>query len=114
MPGANRLKQFAILSLVFLVLVGAVLFYLFNVATDSKPSLLGELKRAEIEVDGIPRTLTYYVPSQRESVPKPALVFILHGSRGSDKDIRKQTGYEFDHIADAGEVKPQDGMPFGC
>ena len=92
------LKWFAGLTVLTIVGISVFYFYFIYINTPDKPALSGEFKQDVLEMEDESRTFDYYLPRKLE--PRPALVFVLHGSRSDGRDIRKQTGYEFDRIAD--------------
>ena len=84
--------------LVFVAIVGALLGYFVYSPDAEVPVLTGTLTRATLAVDGLTRTYRLYVPS---GLPKRApLVVVLHGSGENGAQIRMQTGYGFDRLAD--------------
>ncbi|WP_143473253.1 alpha/beta hydrolase family esterase [Flavilitoribacter nigricans] len=55
------------------------------------------LSSATLPIDGIDRHFSYYIP---EGISRqPALVFVLHGSKGTVNIMRYLTDYEFEKIA---------------
>lgn len=92
------LRWLASATIVILALLSALYFYFFHIDTPSQPELKGQFKHSQLEVKNDKRTFAYYVP---QTLPaNPPVVFVLHGSRGNGSDMRKQTGYEFDRIAE--------------
>ena len=94
-----RLCLRALLTVVVLLTVLAVLFAWFvYTPAASLPPLSGSLKRTTIDVNGLQRTYLTYIPQQ---LPNGApLVLVLHGSGGGGAQMRAETGYGFDRMAD--------------
>jgi len=63
-----------------------------------EPALPGRLVSGELVHDGRTRTWHAYLPARRE--PHPALVFVLHGSRGDWAQARGGYGFDFDRLAE--------------
>ncbi|GAB3105217.1 hypothetical protein G8770_13275 [Aestuariicella hydrocarbonica] len=85
--------------LVSLVLVGAGLYgYYIHSYSRVEPPSAGVLKRDSLTVDGLERTFSYYLPNHLGA--RPALVFVLHGSQGRGEDIRWQTAFGFERLAE--------------
>jgi polyhydroxybutyrate depolymerase len=85
--------------LLAIVATAGALFGYFIYSPDPKvPSLSGTLAKGSIEVDGLKRTYRVYVP---RGLPKQApLVVVMHGSGENGAQIRMETGYGFDRLAD--------------
>lgn len=79
--------------------VAAALFGYFVYSPDAEvPPLSGRFDRGSIDVGGMTRTYRLYVP---QDLPKQApLVLLLHGSGQHGAQIRMETGYGFDRLAD--------------
>ncbi len=92
---AIRVLMWAIGSL---ALVLAVAFYLLYAPSPSQPALSARALTGTIRVGTLNRTYLLYVPARRNAAP-PLLV-VFHGSMGSGRDVRVDTGYEFDRLAD--------------
>lgn len=98
------MKKIIIRSLLILLalVLGAGLFvYFYYVRTTvvDEPQLSSELKSTELAVNGMTRSLDYYIPAGLKA--GSPLVFILHGSMSSGNVVRKMTGYSFDQLADS-------------
>jgi polyhydroxybutyrate depolymerase len=91
----------SLLVLLALVLCAGlyVYFYFVRPAVVDVPSLSSGIKSTELVVNGMPRSLDYYVPADLKA-GRP-LVFILHGSMSKGEDVRKMTAYGFDLLADS-------------
>lgn len=63
-----------------------------------EPKLSGALHREQLDVDGLQRTFSFYVPARTDA--QPALIFFLHGSGGSGDFMRQFSMYRFDELAD--------------
>lgn len=92
------LRYFAY-GLLGLISVGALLFWYFIYSPEPEaPPLSGVLTKATIEVGGLTRTYRSYVP---KGLPKGApLLLVMHGSGQNGAQIRIETGYEFERLAD--------------
>ena len=98
----KRLLRFLIFCLWgLLVLVGltAALFgYFVYSPAPEVPHLTGTLTKETIEVDGLTRTYRIYVP---QGLARGApLVVVMHGSGLNGVQMRMETGYGFDRLAD--------------
>lgn len=62
------------------------------------PYLTGTLLEDSITYNGMERSFLLYMPDG-DIAGKPLFV-VLHGSKGTGRDIRKQSGYQFDVLAD--------------
>lgn len=67
-----------------------------------RPPLRGELVEMELEHDGHTRTYQAYIPKRLK--PNVDIIFVLHASISTGQDIRQQTAYEFDLLAESGEA----------
>jgi polyhydroxybutyrate depolymerase len=92
-----------VLGLVLTLFVLAILgvgagAYLLYTPEPVPPSLSGTIAKGSIEAGGLTRTYQAYIP---RDLPKGApLVLVLHGSGESSRDIRIETGYAFERLAD--------------
>ena len=82
-----------------LVAIAAALFGWFVYSPDPVvPALSGSVTRGSIVVGGLTRSYRLYVP---RGLPGQApLVIVLHGSGETGAQIRLETGYRFDRLAD--------------
>ncbi|MFL6658050.1 MAG: alpha/beta hydrolase family esterase [Massilia sp.] len=94
-----RFLGIALLSLLGLAaLLAALLAYFVYAPTPDDPHLPGTLKKASITVDGLTRNYLTYVP---RGLPNGMpLVMVMHGSGESAAQIRAETGYEFERLAE--------------
>lgn len=94
-----RVLKFGVLTVLGVVTTGGALLYYFVYSPDAEvPALSGTLTRGSIEVDGLTRSYRTYVP---RALPKQApLVVVMHGSGENGGQIRMETGYGFDRLAD--------------
>lgn len=83
---------------VLLSIVAALLGYFVYAPDPIEPTLSGDFTRGAIDSDGVTRTYRLYVP--RPLPPHAPLVVVLHGSGESGAQIRRETGYGFDRLAD--------------
>ncbi|MFZ6720224.1 alpha/beta hydrolase family esterase [Undibacterium sp. Ji49W] len=82
----------------FIAVCGALFAYFVYSPTPIRPGLSGAVQKGSIQADGIKRTYISYVP---RDLPKGApLVLVMHGSGQSADDIRVETGYAFERLAD--------------
>jgi polyhydroxybutyrate depolymerase len=95
------LRWFAWIMLGLLTLIalcGALFAYFIYSPTPVRPALSGAVQKGSIQAGGIKRTYISYVP---RDLPKGApLVLVMHGSGQSAEDIRLETGYGFERLAD--------------
>lgn len=96
----KKFLQRLLLSLVLVVSLGAGLFGYFLYTPDAiEPKLSGTLQTATIDVGGVTYTYRLYLPN---NLPERApLVLVLHGSGQNGAQIRMETGFGFDRLADA-------------
>ncbi len=94
-----RFFMLGLLGLLCLVsLLAALLGYFVYTPDPQRPQLSGTLSKAVLEVDGLMRSYRTYVP---KDLPQGApLVVVMHGSGEGPQDIRKDTGYAFERLAD--------------
>jgi len=94
-----RVLRFCLWSLLAIVGLGGALFgYFVYSPAPEVPRLAGTLTKEAIEVDGLTRTYRTYVP--RGLAKGAPLVVVLHGSGENGAQIRIETGYGFDRLAD--------------
>ena len=94
-----RVLRFCLWSLLGLVAVAGALFGYFVYSPDPVvPPLSGQVTKGAIEVGGLKRTYLRYLPG---GLPKGApLVVVMHGSGENGAQIRLETGYGFERLAD--------------
>jgi polyhydroxybutyrate depolymerase len=94
-----RFLRFCLFSLIAVVTTAGALFaYFIYSPAPELPRLSGALAKGSIEVDGLTRTYLTYVP---QGLPKGApLVLVMHGSGEDGAQIRIETGYGFERLAD--------------
>lgn len=81
-----------------IAIVAALLGWFVYSPDPEVPVLSGDFTRGSIDVGGLTRTYRLYVP---HALPKQApLVMVLHGSGENGAQIRMETGYGFDRLAD--------------
>lgn len=94
----NFFKWIAVGVLVLIVIIAALFFHYLYVPSPKEPDLAGALGQHSVELNGKSRTFGWYKPKHIND--GAALVFVLHGSKGSGKRMRSATAYEFDQLAD--------------
>ena len=99
MKGILRFLRFCFLSLIVVVaLAGALFGYFIYSPAPELPRQSGTLTRGSLEVGGLKRTYLSYVPG---GLAKGApVVLVMHGSGEDGAQIRTETGYGFERLAD--------------
>ena len=95
------LRVLRIVLSILLVTVGvAVALFVYFVYTPEPavPPLSGTVTRETIAIDGIERTYRTYVP--RNLAAGAPLLVVMHGSGENGAQMRIETGYAFDRLAD--------------
>lgn len=85
-------------------ILAALFWYYLYVPAPAELRLPGEYKSESLTSAGINRSFSYYLPSTLQS--GASLIFVLHGSTSSGDQVREQTGYEFDRLAQAHQFIP--------
>jgi len=96
-----RSRAVKIIALFFSVITAAFLLvggYLFYSPTIAEPDLPGRFTQHELRIHERLRTYSLYTPALPAA--DPAVIFVLHGSKGSGAAVRGQSAYEFDQLAD--------------
>ncbi|MBO3278165.1 alpha/beta hydrolase family esterase [Pseudomonas schmalbachii] len=91
-----RLLQFFIGALAALLLVG-VWWYVPSEML-RRPALTGTSEDSTLRVAGLRRNYVLYVPRQLSE--NPALLVVLHSARSNGEQMRRDSGYGFDTLAD--------------
>lgn len=92
------MRNIVIVVLGVVAIIGALFGYFLYTPDPEVPKLSGTLSKATIEIDGKAMTYrTYFPKSLAKGVP---LVFVMHGSGQNGSQIRLETGYEFERLAD--------------
>jgi len=92
------------LMLVAVVLISSYFIYNYymTTTTDKKAPIAGDYTQASVltnhQDEALVRDFTYYKP--KNLVSDPAIVFVLHGSRGTGDKIRFQSAYQYDYLSD--------------
>jgi polyhydroxybutyrate depolymerase len=98
----SKVLCFFLWSLGVVVALGAVLGALFGyfvyTPAPQVPRLSGKLTRGSIEVGGLRRTYRTYVP--RGLAKGAPLVVVMHGAGENGAQMRIETGYGFERLAD--------------
>lgn len=94
-----RFILYGLASLLLLILLIAGLgAYLLYTPDPAPPALSGRLTDGSLDIGGLTRTYQAYLP---KDLPKGApLVIVLHGAGESAGEIRIETGYAFERMAD--------------
>ncbi|WP_373080848.1 PHB depolymerase family esterase [Zhongshania sp.] len=92
------LKWFLYLLMTLLLIVAGLYFYFIYLDTPAQPDTNGELKSAQLPVDGLDRDFIYYIPENVK--PNAALIFVLHGSMSKAEHMRVGTAYGYETLAD--------------
>lgn len=88
---------FVIAAFLFLLVVGAYCYFIYT-PSSAIPPLPGSYQKEAIQIDGISRYYSFYIPASLiEGAP---LIFVLHGSKGGGDLVRMQTAYELDLLAE--------------
>jgi polyhydroxybutyrate depolymerase len=99
MSRALRFFLWGVVVVVALVAVLAALFgYLVYSPAPEVPRLSGALTRGSIDVKGLKRTYRTYVP--RGLAKGAPLVVVMHGAGENGAQMRIETGYGFERLAD--------------
>ncbi len=93
------LRILAAASGVTMITAAAAHFLLTDSAPPEEPPLGSAIRHGTIRVGTLERSYLFYVPAHLSG--NPALLFALHGARGSGRRMRVLTAYEFDRLADA-------------
>jgi polyhydroxybutyrate depolymerase len=95
----RRALRVALWALAVVVGLGALLVYFLYSPAAEMPQLSGTLTRGTIKVGGLTRTYRIYLPKGlKQGAP---LVVAMHGSGESGAQMRIETGFGFDRLADA-------------
>ena len=94
----NLLKLIGFVLVVLLVAAVLVWWWYLRADAMAPPELPGETQIGSLEHDGLRRDWLAYVPAARS--PHPALVLVMHGSRGNGEQMRTLTRYGFDVLAE--------------
>lgn len=92
------LRHFLFGSLGFIAIAVGLFVYLLYTPEPEMPQLSGVLTKATIEVDGQKRTYRTYLP--KDLAKGAPLLIVMHGSGQNGEQIRMETGYGFDRLAD--------------
>ena len=86
--------------LVVLTIVAIALTWWWYLRADSMemPTLPGTAQTGSMQYEGHRRTWLAYVPASKPA--KPALVLVMHGSRGDGQQMRAASRYGFDVLAE--------------
>ena len=94
-----RFLRAVLLGLLGLVILGAALIGWFIYTPDPElPVLSGTLSKGSLEAGGLKRSYRTYIP--RGLAAGAPLVVVMHGSGENGAQIRVETGYGFERLAD--------------
>jgi len=95
----KKVLRFILISLTLLLTLCAGLFaYFVYTPAPELPPLTGELTKATLDVNGETYTYRLYLP--KDLAKGAPLVMVLHGSGQNGAQIRTETGYGFERLAD--------------
>jgi polyhydroxybutyrate depolymerase len=98
-PIMIKALRVVLLCLTFFLTLGAALFAYFVYTPEAElPPLTGALSKATLEVNGETYTYRLYLP--KHLAKDAPLVMVLHGSGQNGEQIRSETGYGFERLAD--------------
>lgn len=92
------LKALAILVAVVMLAAIAAWWWYLRADPMVPPALPGAAEAGSMVYDGHARSWLAYVPAAKP--PAPALVLVMHGSRGTGEQMRALTRYRFDELAE--------------
>ncbi len=99
MKSVLRVLRFCLWSTLVIVAVAGALFgYFIYTPAPDMPHLSGTLTKDSIDVGGLKRTYATYLP--RGLAKGAPLVLAMHGSDENAAQMRIETGYGFDRLAD--------------
>lgn len=99
MKRALRFLRYVFLCLIALVVLAGALFGYFIYSPEPDiPQLSGALTKATMDVGGLKRTYRTYIPKGLAN--GAPLLIVMHGSGENGAQIRLETGYEYDRLAD--------------
>ncbi len=95
----KQILRFILVGLIVLLVSAAGLFgYLIYTPEPAMPALTGTLTKATLTLDGETYTYRLYLP--KGLAQNAPLVMVLHGSGQNGAQIRTETGYGFERLAD--------------
>lgn len=95
----KKILRFILVGLTVLLVSAAGLFgYLIYTPEPAMPALTGTLTKATLTLDGETYTYRLYLP--KGLAQNAPLVMVLHGSGQNGAQIRTETGYGFERLAD--------------
>jgi len=92
------LTVLAVIALVVLLALSLAWWWYLRADSMTPPALPGSEQTGSLEYDGHQRSWLAYVPAAKP--PSPALVIVMHGSRGDGEQMREATRYGFDVLAE--------------
>lgn len=102
MSMVRRIFRFLLRLLLALVVLAGLAFglgvYFLYTPEPEPPALSGTMAKGSLVFDGLDRTYRLYLP---QGLPKGApLVVVMHGAGENGAEIRVETGYAFERLAD--------------
>ncbi|MEE4145407.1 MAG: PHB depolymerase family esterase [Halieaceae bacterium] len=92
------LAVLAVITLVAVLALGLAWWWYLRADPMEPPALPGSEQTGVLEHGGHQRSWLAYVPAAKP--PSPALVLVMHGSRGDGEQMREATRYGFDVLAE--------------
>jgi polyhydroxybutyrate depolymerase len=97
----RRVRYAVGITVAVLAVAGAVAYFVLfhlGVHAPERPHLGGALHRGTLHVGSLDREYVSYVPAARSA--SPGLLLVYHGGRGDPEQIRVETAYEFEELAE--------------
>ena len=91
-------KWLGLLVMLGVVTVALAWWWYLRADSMAPPALPGVMQSGSLEHDGLSRSWQAYVPAAKSA--SPALVLVMHGSRGNGEQMRAATRYGFDVLAE--------------
>lgn len=94
-----RIVRFSLLAALSVAAISTLLYSYYGYSpAPPRIQLSGDLSKGTITIEGRERGYTAYIPTKLAK--DPALVFMLHGSLQTVKDVRESTAYQFEQLAE--------------
>ena len=96
------MKKWLKIATLIIGLLLVVAFTLYQVYLSpgfvAEPELSASLQTDSLSIGGESRSFDWYAPAGKQDIH--TILYVLHGSRSSGKEVRISTAFEFDKIAD--------------